>query len=150
MFSRAVGREEHCKQISLACVGSARSISAILGLPPLMACVLSKSTLLRLQVALQGNCLKWALGSVHFLGLSRSGSGSQVLHKGADSVGPAFCALPRSEQLRRPGACRAQSPPVGGSILSPPLSQPLIFLGVQGARLLRCALCLSWGADLWL
>ena len=32
------------------------------GLPPLMACVLSPSTLLRLQVALQGNCLKWALG----------------------------------------------------------------------------------------
>ena len=30
--------------------------------PPLTACVLSPSTLLRLQVALQGNCLKWALG----------------------------------------------------------------------------------------
>ena len=33
-------------------------------------------------------------------GLSCSGSGSWVLHKGADLVGPAFCALPRSEQLR--------------------------------------------------
>ena len=32
MFSRAVGREGHCKQITLAC---ARSISATLGLPPL-------------------------------------------------------------------------------------------------------------------
>ena len=96
LFSRAVGREEHCKQISLACVGSARSISAILGLPPLMACVLSKSTLLRLQVALQGNCLKWALGCVHFPGLSHSGSGSQVFHKGTDSIGLAFCAFPRS------------------------------------------------------
>ena len=79
---------------------SARSVWATLGLPPLVVCVLSRSTLLRLQVALQGNCLKWALGSMHSLGLSRSGSGSQVLHKGADSVGPAFCALPRSEQLR--------------------------------------------------
>ena len=29
-----------------------------------------------------------------------SGSGTQVLHKGADSVGLAFCALPRSKQLR--------------------------------------------------
>ena len=29
-----------------------------------------------------------------------SGSGSLVLQKGADSVGPAFCALPRCEQLR--------------------------------------------------
>ena len=52
------------------------------------------------------NCLRWALGCVYFPGLSRSGSGSgsQVLHKGTGSVGPAFCALPMSEQLRRPGA----------------------------------------------
>ena len=31
---------------------------------------------------------------------SRSGSGTQVVFRGADSVGPAFCVLPRSEQLR--------------------------------------------------
>ena len=42
------------------------------------------------------NCLRRALGCVHFPGLSRSGSGSRVLHKGADSIGSAFCALPRS------------------------------------------------------
>ena len=48
MFNRVVGREEHCKQISLVCVGSARSVSATLGLPLLTACVLSQSTLLRL------------------------------------------------------------------------------------------------------
>ena len=48
----------------------------------------------------QGNCLWWALGCMHFPGLSRSGSGSRVLHKDTDSVRPAFCALPRSEQLR--------------------------------------------------
>ena len=63
-----------------------------------------------------GNCLRRALGWVHFPGLSRSGSGSRVLHKGADLVGPVFCALPRSEQLRWPGAWQAQSPPVGGCI----------------------------------
>ena len=68
MFCPAVGREEHCKQISLACVGSARSVSATLGLHPHTACVLSWSTLLRLPVALQENCLKWSLGCVHFLG----------------------------------------------------------------------------------
>ena len=78
---------------------------ATLGLPPLMVCVLSQSTLLSLQVALQGNCLKRALGCVHFPGQSHSGSGSWILHKGAYSVGLAFCALPRFEQLRRPGAC---------------------------------------------
>ena len=60
----------------------------------------SWSTLLRLQVALQGNYLKLALGCVHFPGLSCSGSGSQVLHKGTDLVGRVLCALPRSEQLR--------------------------------------------------
>ena len=54
MFNCAVGRKEHCKQISLACVGSAHSVWATLGLPPLTASVLSQSTLLWLQVALQG------------------------------------------------------------------------------------------------
>ena len=110
MFSCAAGREEHCKQISLACVGSAPSVSGTLGLPPVMAGVLSQSTLLRLQVALQGNYLKWVLGCVHFPGLSCSGSGSRVLHKGTNLVGPAFCALPRSQQLRRPGAWQAHCP----------------------------------------
>ena len=55
------------------------------------------------------NCLRWALGWVHFPSLSCSGSGTWVLHKGADSVGPAFCALPRSKQLRWPGVWRARS-----------------------------------------
>ena len=77
--------------------------------------VLSWSTLLRLQVALQGNCLKQALGCVHFPGLSCSGSGSPVLHKGIDSVGPVFCAVSRSEQLRRPSAWWAHSPQVCGA-----------------------------------
>ena len=90
----------------MVCVGSDRSVWTTLGLPPLTVCVLSPSTLCRLQVALQGNCPKRALGFVHYPGLSCSGSGSQVLHKGTSSVGHAFCALPRSEQLRQPGAWR--------------------------------------------
>ena len=110
-----MGREEHREQISLACVGRARSVWATLGLPPLTACVLSLSTQLRLQVALQGNCVIWALGCVHVPGLSCSGSGPRVLHKGTDSVGPEFCALPRSEQLRWPGGWWAHSPQVGGA-----------------------------------
>ena len=98
MFSLAVGREGHCEQISLASVGRAHSDSATLGLPLLTACVPSQATLLRLQVALLGT-VRRALGCMYFPGLICSGSGSQVLHKGADSVGPAFCALPRSKQL---------------------------------------------------
>ena len=120
------------------------------GLSPLTACVLSWSTLLRLQVALQGNCLKWALGCVHFPDLRRSGSGCRVLHNGTESVGPVFCALPRSGQLRQPGAWRTHSPQVGRCVLSPPPSQPLSFLGAQWERCFRCAMCLLWGADLWL
>ena len=48
-----------------------------------------------------GELSKVGPGCVYFPGLSCSGSGSQVLHKGTDSVGPAFCALPRSEQVTR-------------------------------------------------
>ena len=61
-----MGREEHCKQTSLACVGSARSVWATLGLPQLMVHVLSHSTLLRLQVVLQGHCPKQALRFMHW------------------------------------------------------------------------------------
>ena len=40
------------------------------------------------------------LGCLHLLGLSCSGSGTRVVLRGTDLVGPAFCALPRSKQLR--------------------------------------------------
>ena len=119
MFNCAAGREEHCKKISLVYVGSACSVWATLGLPPLMAHVLSWSTLLRLHVTLQGNCLKWALGCVYFPGLICSGSGSQVLHKGADLVGPTFCALSKCKQLSGPGAWQAHSPQAADLWLRP-------------------------------
>ena len=95
LFSRAVGREGCCKQITLAC---ACSVSAIVGPPPLMVHVpflhCSGSRLLT------GNRSRLALGCRHLPGLSRSGSGTRVVLRCADSVGPAFCALPRSKQLR--------------------------------------------------
>ena len=37
-----------------------------------------------------GNCLSPALGCMRFPGLSHSGSGTRVVLRGADSVGPAF------------------------------------------------------------
>ena len=55
LFTRAVRTDEHCKQISMVCVGNAPSVSGTLGLPPHMACALSQSTLFRLQVALLGS-----------------------------------------------------------------------------------------------
>ena len=74
----------------LACVGSTRRV------PATRVCPRSR------RVCFHGlHCSgfrllyrEWALSCVHFPGLSRSGSGSRVLHKGADSVGPAFCAFP--------------------------------------------------------
>ena len=74
-------REEHFKQISLACLWSAHSVWTTLGFPQFMAPVLSQSTLLRLQVALKGNCPKQLLCYMHFPCLSCSGLSSRVLHK---------------------------------------------------------------------
>ena len=141
--------EEHCKQISR--VWEVLSVSAALGLPPLTVdvCVFMVYTSQALGCS-AGNCLWQALDCMHFPGLSHSGSGSWILHKGADSVGPAFCALPRSKQLRWPGAWWAQSPPSGQCVLSPPPYQPFGILGVQQVCLFRCAVCLFWGADVWL
>ena len=140
MFSCVVGREEHCKQISLACVGSAHSVWATLALPPLTACVLSWSILLRLQVSVQENCLKRALVCMHFPGLSRSGSG-WVLHKAQTQLGLRFVPFPgpsrSGDQVL--GECTL---PRWTVCLIPPWSQPLSFLGAQQERHLRCAVCL--------
>ena len=70
--------------------------------------VLPGFTLLRLQGAVQEHCPKWALHFLHFPGLSHSGS--RVLCKGTYSVECAFCALPRSEQLRWPGSWQVHCP----------------------------------------
>ena len=127
--------------MSPACVGSTHRVPATPGLPrsrrvcfPRLHC--SGSRLL---------CRERALSCVHFPGLSRSGSGSgsRVLYKGADSVGPAFCAFP-SEQLREPGAWWAHSLQVQCDF-SPPHPRLSFW-----ARPVRWALCLFWGADLWL
>ena len=131
-----MGREGHCKQTSLACVGSACTVSAPLGLPPLRACVLSLSTLLRLQVVLRGNYLKWALGCVHFPGLRHLGSGSRVLHKGTDSVGLAFCALTGPSSSGDQVAWLALSPQVCGASYHIP---------IPAARCPGCAAGISAG-----
>lgn len=62
------------------------------------------------------------------------------------------CVLCRS-QVRAAQATMCLASAVssgGGCILSPTPSQLLGFLGAQWARLLRCAVCLFWGAYLWL
>ena len=97
--------------MSLACVWSTRSVPATLGLPLLAACVLSRSTLLRLQAALQG------VGP-ELCALPRS-KPLRFRFPGTPQrrrLGWACVLCPhRSELLRPPGAWRAQSPQVGGA-----------------------------------
>ena len=142
MFSHALGREEHHKQISLACVGSARSVWATLGLPPFTLCVLSHSTLLGLQVALQGSCLKGALGCMHVRGLSgfRS-SGTPHRHR----LGWA-CVLCPSQGSSGDQVLGMHALPAEWWSYHLPGPRPL----VSWAHHLRCAVCLLWGADLCL
>ena len=80
--------EEGTLQITLECVCS---VSATLSLPVHTAQALCCS---------DGNHPRPAPGCMHLPVLSRSGSGTQVALGGADSVGPTFCALPRSKELR--------------------------------------------------
>ena len=105
-----MGREEHCKPVSLACVGSARSVWTTLGLPQLTATCASWVYTAQAPGCSAGHCPKRALCFMHFPSLSCAGSGSQVLRKGTESVRHVFCALPRSKQLRWPGAWWAYCP----------------------------------------
>ena len=78
--------------MSLACVGSTRSVPATLGLPPLMAHMLSPSTLLRLQAAL------WGVGpELHAVPVFGSSTKAQT------QLGLRFVPSP-PKQLRQPGA----------------------------------------------
>ena len=61
------------------------------------ACVLPAHTAQVLGYSAR-NRRRPALGCMHLPGLSHSGSSTWVVLRDADSVGPAFCALPRSSQ----------------------------------------------------
>ena len=98
----------------------------------------------KLQVALQGNCLKQALGCLHFPSLSCSGSGflgAPQRHRLSWA-----CVLCRFQvQAAQVTWCLVSAlSPGGWCILSPPWSWP------QREHRLRCAMCLLWGVDLWL
>ena len=108
MFTCIMGREGHCKQISVVCVESACSGWTTLGLTQLKVVCASWVFTAQAPGCSAGALSKVGLRFMHFPGLSYSGS--QVLHKGTDSVGCAFCALPRFEQLRQPGAWRVRCP----------------------------------------
>ena len=95
---------------------------------------------------MQGSCLRRALGCVYFPGPNHPGSGSRVLHKGTDSARPVFCALPRSEQLRGPGAWWAHTPQVGGASYHLPSPSSSVSWVAAGAPSQVCHVSLlgSW------
>ena len=110
LFSCAVRRKEHWKQTSLACVGSALSVSATLGLPPAHGMCAFPLYTAQATGCSAGNCVKRALGCVHFPGLSRS---VQV------SGSPPRCTLGWACVLCPSQARTAQETRCLGSALSP-------------------------------
>ena len=82
---------------------------------------------------------------MHFPGLSHSGSGTRVLHKGADLVGLVFVPFPglssSGDQVFGEHSC---------CNLSPAPSLPLGFLGVQPAHLLRWMLTIQNPRKSWI
>ena len=135
LFSCVVGREEHCQQLSLACVGSTYSVWTTLGFP-------------QLKVA----CASWVYTA------QAPGCSAGAPFK----AGSVFRALPRSKPLRfsscvlcpsqvqaaQSTRCLASAlSQVGSASYSPPWSQPLSFRGAPQEHHLRCDVCLLWGTD---
>ena len=146
MFSCVVGREGLCKQKSLFCVGGARSVWPTLDLLRPRWCVPPRSTLVRLLHSLKGYCPKWAWHFVHFPGLSRSGS--RVLCKGTDPVGPGILCPPQVQAAQVTGCLANALSQVGRASSSPSQSRPLSFPDGPREHHLRHDVCLLWGADL--
>ena len=104
MFSCAVWREGHFKQIALACVMSTCSGWPTLSLPqPKVVCTSW------IHTAQAPWCSARALSQVdpEFHAVPRSKLLRFLGALQGQRPGFAFCALPRSEKLRRPGAWRA-------------------------------------------
>ena len=131
LFSPAVGREGPCRQMSLACVGSTRSVPATLGLPRSWVCAFPVYT------AQAPGCSPGSGPCVV------CGSSFWIFHKSADSVGPAFCAFPAGEAQAARSFTGVKHPPQVWRAFSPPRSQPQFPCAP-----VQCALCLFWGAGL--
>ena len=109
--------------------------------------VLPRSTLLRLQCALQGHCPEWALHFVHFPGLSFSSS--WALCKSTDPGNWAVCLCPSQAQATQVTGCLTSAlSQVGLAFYAHPWSWLLGFLGVPRGHNPRSAMCHLWGTDL--
>ena len=94
MFSFVMGKEEHSKQISLACVGSACSVWTTLGLPQFTAACAFRVYTTQVPECPAGHYPKQALHFMHFAGLSCSGSSSWYSTKAQTQLGVVFVPFP--------------------------------------------------------
>ena len=95
------------------------------------------------------NCLRPALGCVHFPGLSHSGSGSWDSTKAQSWLGLPFVPFPGPSSSG--DQVLGEHPlPRWEVHLAPLPSQLLSFLGAQREHHFRCSVCLLWGANLCL
>ena len=141
-----MGREGHCKRISLACVGSGCSLWITLGLPqPKAACAS------RVYTAHAPGGFVGALSQVdpvpHALPKSKPlrFSGTLQGHR------PNWACILCLSQVRAAQATRCLVSALSQeshASLSPPRSWSLGFLGASPEHHFRCATCLLWGADL--
>ena len=129
MFSTAVGREEHCKQVSLASVGSARSVWATLGLPPLTGMCAFLVYTVQVPGCSAGELSK-VIPGLHALSKSEplrfrfSGTPQRRI------FGWACVLCPSQVRAAQATRCLASALSPGGRwVLSPPWSQPLSLLG---------------------
>ena len=101
-FSGVMGREKHCKQISLLCVGSACTVWNTQGLPQLMV-----AYAFRVYTAQYPGCSAGSLSKAgpafHALPRSKPLRFSGTLQGHRLCWVCVFVPFPRSEQLRRPG-----------------------------------------------
>ena len=124
-----MGMEGYCKRISQHVWGVLTVYGPHWVCPSSWQYVLSRSTLLRLQGALQGNCPKQTLNFIHFPGLSHSGSGSWVQSWAQTRLDVRFVPVPglSSSGDRVLGE---HSVPGGSRLLITARSQTLGFLAV--------------------
>ena len=138
-----MGREEHCKQISLARVGSFCSAPT--------HCVCAFMVYTSQALGCSAKELSEVGPGLHALPRSRPLSFSFLGNPQGHRLGLACVLCPSQVQAAQATRCLVSTvSPCGECVLSPPQSQLLSFLGGSRHACLRCALCLFWGADLWL
>ena len=130
LFSRAVGREGRCRQISLVCVGSTRSVPATLGLPPLTGACFSR-------LHCSGSQLLYREPALSCVWFQFSGSPQK-----RGLIWACVLCLPR---LSSSGHEELYGHTLLGAVRLLPSRVPACFRTRQSGV---CTLCLFWGAGL--